>query len=72
MMDTSALILTLLATIVTFLLANFNQRKKRPLGEVSLIPYTLIQIVALVIFVVLVGHSISIVTGITFPTRSRY
>ena len=72
MMDTSALILTLLATIVIFLLANFNQRKKQPLGEVSLIPYTLIQIVALVIFVVLVGHSISIVTGITFPTRSRY
>ena len=72
MMDTSALIFTLLATIVLFLVANFNQRKKRPLGEVSLIPYTLIQIVALVIFVVLVGHSISIVTGITFPTRSRY
>ena len=72
MMDTSALILTLLATIVLFLVANFIQRKKRPLGEVSLIPYTLIQIVALVIFVVLVGHSISIVTGITFPTRSRY
>ena len=72
MMDTSALILTLLATIVIFLVANFNQRKKRPLGEVSLIPYTLIQIVALVIFVVLVGHLISIVTGITFPMRSRY
>jgi hypothetical protein len=72
MMDTSALILTSLGTIVIFLVANFNQRKKRPLGEVSLIPYTLIQIVALVIFVVLVGHSISIVTGITFPTRSRY
>ena len=72
MMDPSALILTLLATIVIFLAANFNQRKKRPLGEVSLIPYTLIQIVALVIFVVLVGHLISIVTGITFPTRSRY
>ena len=72
MMDTSALISALLATLVIFLLANFNQRKKRPLGEVSLIPYTLIQIVALVIFVVLVGHLISIVTGITFPTRSRY
>ena len=72
MMDASALILTLIATIIIFLVANFNQRKKRPLGEVSLIPYTLIQIVALVIFVVLVGHLISTVTGITFPTRSRY
>ena len=72
MMDSSALILTLVATIVIFLVANFHQRKKRPLGEVSLIPYTLIQIVALVIFVVLVGHSISVMTGISFPTRSRY
>jgi len=71
-MDTSALILTLFATIIIFLVANFYQRKKRPLGEVSLIPYTLIQIVALVIFVVLVGHSISVMTGITFPARSRY
>ena len=71
-MDTSALILTLFATIIIFLVANFHQRKKRHLGEVSLIPYTLIQIVALVIFVVLVGHSISIMTGITFPARSRY
>ena len=67
-----ALILTLFATIIIFLVANFHQRKKRPLGEVSLIPYTLIQIVALVIFVVLVGHSISVMTGITFPARSRY
>jgi len=72
MMDTSALILTLFATIIIFLVANFHQRKKRPLGEVSLIPYTLIQIVALVIFVVLVGHLISVMTGITFPARSRY
>ena len=71
-MDTSALILTLFATIIIFLVANFHQRKKRPLGEVSLIPYTLIQIVALVIFVVLVGHSISVMTDITFPARSRY
>ena len=71
-MDTSALILTLFATIIIFLVANFHQSKKRPLGEVSLIPYTLIQIVALVIFVVLVGHSISVMTGITFPARSRY
>ena len=71
-MDTSALILTSFATIIIFLVANFHQRKKRPLGEVSLIPYTLIQIVALVIFVVLVGHSISVMTGITFPARSRY
>ena len=63
-MDTSALILTLFATIIIFLVANFHQRKKRPLGEVSLIPYTLVQIVALVIFVVLVGHSISVMTGI--------
>ena len=72
MMDTSALILTLFATIIIFLVANFHQRKKRPLGEVSLIPYTLIQIVALVIFVVLFVHSISVMTGITFPARSRY
>jgi len=72
MMDASALILTLFATIIIFVVANFHQRKKRPLGEVSLIPYTLIQIVALVIFVVLVGHSISVMTGITFPARSRY
>ena len=71
-MDTSALILTLFATIIIFLVASFHQRKKRPLGEVSLIPYTLIQIVALVIFVVLVGHSVSVMTGITFPARSRY
>ena len=71
-MDTSALILTLFATIIIFLVANLHQRKKRPLGEVSLIPYTLIQIVALVIFVVLVGHSISVMTGVTFPARSRY
>ena len=71
-MDTSALILTSFATIIIFLVANFHQRKKRPLGEVSLIPYTLIQIVALVIFVVLVGHSLSMITGVTFPARSRY
>ena len=59
-------------TIVIFLIANLHQRKKRDLGEVSLIPSTFIQIIALVVFVVLVAHLISTATGITFPKRNLF
>ena len=71
-MDLSTLIVTLCITIVIFLIANLHQRKKRDLGEVSLIPSTLIQIIALVVFVVLAAHLISTETGITFPKRNLF
>jgi len=71
-MDLSTLIVTLCITIVIFLITNLHQRKKRDLGEVSLIPFTLIQIIAIVVFVVLAAHLISTATGITFPRRHLF
>jgi hypothetical protein len=54
--------------------ANWRQRKERDkiLGEVSLLPLTLIQMAAMVAVVVLAGHLISLATGVTFQGRMNY
>ena len=66
-MDLSNLILASVITVVVFIWANWLQRKTRELGEVTLIPTTMLQLVALVAFVVIAAHMISALTGFTFP-----
>ena len=59
---------------VIFGWANWHQRKDRDriLGEVSLLPLTLIQMAAMVAGVVLAGHLLSLATGVTFQGRMNY
>ena len=68
-MDLSNLILASIITVLVFVWANWLQRKTRELGEVTLIPTTMLQLVALVAFVVLAAHMISALTGFAFPTH---
>jgi uncharacterized membrane protein len=68
-MSLSNLILLSIITVIVFAWANWWQRKTRELGEVTLIPTTMLQLIALVAFVVLAAHLISTLTGFTFPRR---
>ena len=61
------LILALIITVIVFVWANWFQRKTRELGEITLIPTTMLQLIALVAFVVLAAHMVSALTGFTFP-----
>ena len=73
-MDLSTTLLAIAAVAAIFTWANWRQRKEPDniLGEVSLLPLTLIQMAAVVAVVVLVGHLISLATGIQFQGRMSY
>jgi hypothetical protein len=73
-MDLSTTLFAIAAVAAIFAWANWRQRKEPDniLGEVSLLPLTLIQMAAVVAVVVLVGHLISLTTGIQFQGRMSY
>jgi hypothetical protein len=73
-MDLSTTLISLAAAAGVFGWANWRQRKERDNipGDVSLIPFTLIQMAAVVAVVVLAGHLISLATGVTFQGRMSY
>jgi hypothetical protein len=73
-MDLSTTLLAIAAVAAIFTWANWRQRKEPDniLGEVSLLPLTLIQMAAVVAVVVLMAHLISLATGIQFQGRLSY
>jgi ABC-type xylose transport system permease subunit len=73
-MDLSTTLIGMAAAAAIFAWANWRQRKERDRtpGDVSLVPLTLIQMAAVVAVVVLVGHLISLATGVPFQGRMNY
>ena len=73
-MDLTTTLVSLVVAGALFGWANWRQRKERDNipGEVSLIPFTLIQMAAVVAVVVLAGHLISLATGVPFQGRMSY
>jgi len=59
---TSTLIVLLLALVVAGL-ANWRERRPRPLGDPPLVPYTAIQMVALVVVILMLAHVVSLLSG---------
>lgn len=51
-------------------LANWLERRPRGLGEPSLIPWTAVQMVALVVAILMLAHVVSLTTG--QQLRSRF
>ena len=59
---TSTLIVLLLALAVAGF-ANWRERRPRPLGHPPLVPYTAIQMVALVVVILMLAHLVSLLSG---------
>jgi uncharacterized membrane protein YidH (DUF202 family) len=68
-MDLSSTLIGLVISAAVFGWANWQQRREREPSDVSLIPFTLIQMVGVVAIVVMAGHLISLLTGVPFRGR---
>jgi hypothetical protein len=53
----------LLAAIVAGVLANVLERRPREIGVPPLVPYTAIQIVAVVVAILMLAHLVSLLSG---------
>lgn len=60
----------LLLAACLFLWARWHSQRERPLGDVSLVPHTLLQLAAIILFVVMAAHLIALLTGVELPGRS--
>ncbi len=69
-MDLASTIMLLLAAALIAGLANWRERRPRALGDVPLLPYPAIQMLALALAILLLAHLISLVTGLPLGGRS--
>ena len=53
----------LLGALATAALANWRERRPRELGRPPLVPYTAIQVVAVLVIIVMLAHLVSLLTG---------
>jgi hypothetical protein len=60
----------LLAALAVAGLANYRERRPREIGQVPLISYSAIQMVAVVVALLMVAHLLSLVLG--HPLKSRF
>lgn len=60
----------LLAALAVAVLANYRERRPRGVGEVPLISYSAIQMVAVVVAILMLAHLVSLLMG--SPLRSRF
>lgn len=56
-------VIIMLAAMAVAAWSLWGSRRKRPLGEVSLVPWTGMLFVALVVLFVMVAHLVSLLTG---------
>lgn len=64
--------LTISILIVALLiagLANWRERRPRPVGKPSLVPYIAIQILAVLVIILMLAHLVSLLTG--HPLKGR-
>lgn len=59
----------LLAALALAVFANWQERRPRPVGDPPLVPYIAIQIVAIVVFVLMAAHLVSLLTGQQLTSR---
>lgn len=64
----SLTLVVLAVALAVAVLANWRERRPRP-GNPSLVPYTAIQIVAIVVFVLMAAHLVSLLTGHQLTSR---
>ena len=50
--------------------ANWQERRRRPLGDPPLVPYTAVQMLAIVVAILMAAHLVSLLTG--QPLTSRF
>jgi hypothetical protein len=60
----------LLAALAAAGLANYRERRPREVGEVPLVSYSAIQLVALVVALLMAAHLVSLAMG--HPLKSRF
>jgi hypothetical protein len=60
----------LLAALAAAGLANYRERRPREVGEVPLVSYSAIQMVALVVALLMAAHLVSLAMG--HPLKSRF
>lgn len=68
-MDLLTTLIALSAAVLLFAFARRQDQKERLPGNVTLIPYTMIQIFAIVTCLVLLGHLVTLVSGVPFKGR---
>jgi uncharacterized membrane protein YidH (DUF202 family) len=59
----------LLAALAIAAYANWRERRPRDLGRPPLVPYTAIQVIAVVAIIIMLAHLVSLLTG--QPLKSR-
>lgn len=68
-MDLYPTLIVLALAAAAFAAANWHQRRERMPGDVTLIPHTMIQILAVVICLVMLAHLVTLATGHPFKGR---
>ena len=56
-------LVVLLAALATAAYANWRERQPRDLGRPPLVPYTAIQLIAVLAVIVMLAHLVSLLTG---------
>jgi uncharacterized membrane protein YidH (DUF202 family) len=59
----------LLAALAIAAFANWRERRPRDLGRPPLVPYTAIQMIAVLVIVLMLAHVVSLLTGQTLKGR---
>jgi hypothetical protein len=59
----------LFAALIVAALANWRERRPRELGRPPLVPYTAIQVVAVLVIILMLAHLVTLLTG--QPLRGR-
>jgi hypothetical protein len=70
-MDLTTTIVLMAISAAIVVLGMWGARRKRPLGEVSLVPWNGMIFVGLVAFCSLVAHLVSLVTGVPLRGAGR-
>ncbi|HEX5080066.1 MAG TPA: hypothetical protein VFV80_13020 [Geminicoccaceae bacterium] len=69
-MGLAATVAALVVAVTVAGVANWQERRPRPAGNPSLLPYTAIQMLAIVVALLMAAHLVSLVTG--HPLTSRF
>ena len=69
-MSLTVTLLVLLLALAVAGFANYRERRPRQLGWPPLVPYTVIQMLALVLVILMLAHLVSLLMG--QPLRSRF
>jgi hypothetical protein len=69
-MGLAATLVALALAVAVAGLANWQERRQRPVGNPPLVSYTAIQMIAIVVAILMAAHLVSLLTG--HPLTSRF